>query len=56
MHLSPGTTRAKEFWERIVSLIATAKINGVEIFAWLKATMEAVAAGHPQATADDLLP
>ncbi|MDF1710501.1 MAG: transposase domain-containing protein, partial [Paracoccaceae bacterium] len=41
---------------RIASLIETAKINGVEPFAYLKATLEAIAAGHPQGQIDDLLP
>ncbi|AWX93259.1 hypothetical protein DPM13_09430 [Paracoccus mutanolyticus] len=36
--------------------VATAKVNGVEPFAYLKATLDAVAAGHPQAKIDDLLP
>jgi len=43
-------------WGRIASLIETAKINGVEPFAYLKATLEAIAAGHPQNRIDDLLP
>lgn len=43
-------------WGRIVSLIETCKINGVEPFAYLKATLEAIAAGHPQSRIDDLLP
>ncbi|WP_378949622.1 transposase domain-containing protein [Paracoccus sp. R86501] len=36
--------------------MATAKVNRVEPFAYVKATLEAVAAGHPQARIDDLLP
>ena len=43
-------------WARIASLVATVKVNGVDPFAYLKATLEAVAAGHPQAKIDDLLP
>ncbi|SHM71550.1 IS66 C-terminal element, partial [Roseovarius pacificus] len=43
-------------WGRIASLIETAKINGVEPFAYLKATLEAIAAGHPKSQIDDLLP
>ncbi|GMG84494.1 hypothetical protein LNKW23_37100 [Paralimibaculum aggregatum] len=39
-----------------VSLIETAKINGVEPFAFLKATLEAIARGHPNERLDDLLP
>lgn len=43
-------------WGRIASLIATAKINGAEPFAYLKATVEAIASGHPASRIDDLLP
>ncbi|MFV0302156.1 MAG: transposase, partial [Paracoccus sp. (in: a-proteobacteria)] len=43
-------------WGRIASLIETCKINGVEPFAWLKATLTAIAAGHPKSRIDDLLP
>jgi hypothetical protein len=43
-------------WGRIASLIATAKINGVEPVAYLKATLEAIAAGHPVSRLDELLP
>lgn len=43
-------------WGRIASLIATAKINAVEPFAYLKATLEAIAVGHPASRIDDLLP
>ena len=41
---------------RIASLIETCKINGMEPFAYLKSTLEAIAAGHPQGRIDDLLP
>ncbi len=43
-------------WGRIASLIETAKLNRVEPYAWLKATLEAIAAGHPNSRIDDLLP
>ncbi len=38
------------------SLIETCKINGVEPFASLKATLTAIANGHPQNRLDELLP
>ncbi|SFQ78795.1 IS66 C-terminal element [Donghicola eburneus] len=41
---------------RIASLIATAKVNNVEPFAYLKATLEAITAGHPTSRIDELLP
>ncbi|EDM69601.1 probable insertion sequence transposase protein [Roseobacter sp. AzwK-3b] len=43
-------------WGRIASLIETCKINGVEPFAYLKATLTAIANGHPQNHIEDLLP
>ena len=43
-------------WGRIASLIETCKLNGVEPFTYLKATLEALAKGHPQSRLDDLLP
>jgi len=43
-------------WGRIASLIETCKINDAEPFAYLKATLTAIAAGHPQSCLDDLLP
>ncbi len=43
-------------WGRIASLIETYKINSVEPFAYLKSTLEAIAAGHPKNRIDDLLP
>ena len=38
------------------SLIEICKINGVEPFAYLKATLTAIACGHPQSRIDELLP
>lgn len=43
-------------WGQIASLIETAKINNIEPFAYLKATLEAIAAGHPKSRIDELLP
>jgi len=43
-------------WGRIASLIETCKINSIEPFAYLKATLEALANGHPQSRLDHLLP
>ncbi len=38
------------------SEIQTARLNGIEPYAWLKATLEAIAAGHPNNRIDDLMP
>lgn len=54
--LFAGHDEGGRAWGRIASLIETAKINGVEPFAYLKTTLEAIAAGHPQGRIDDLLP
>ena len=40
----------------IATLIETAKMNGVEPYAYLKATLEAIATGHPASRIDELLP
>ena len=45
-----------ENWAAIASLIETCKINSIEPFAYLKATLTAIANGHPQSRLDDLLP
>jgi hypothetical protein len=43
-------------WACIASLIATCKMNGVEPFAYLRTTLERLAAGHACARLDELLP
>ena len=54
--LFAGHDEGGKAWRRIASLIETAKINGVEPFAYIKATLEAIAAGHPKNQIDRLLP
>ena len=54
--LFAGHDEGAAAWGRIASLIETAKLNGVEPYAWLKATLEAIAAGHPDSRIDELLP
>ncbi|WP_055661902.1 IS66 family transposase, partial [Jannaschia seosinensis] len=54
--LFAGHDEGGKAWGRIASLIETAKINGVEPFAYLKATLEAIADGHPKSRIDELLP
>ena len=39
---------------RIASLIETCKLGGVEPYAYLKATLQAIAAGHPASRIDEL--
>lgn len=54
--LFAGHDEGGENWGRIASLIETAKINEVEPFAYLKQTLEAIAAGHPTNRIDELMP
>jgi transposase len=54
--LFAGHDEGGRAWGRIASLIETAKVNDVEPFAYLKATLEAIARGHPKSRIDDLLP
>ncbi len=43
-------------WATVCSLIATAKLNGVEPYGYLKDVLERMVDGHPMARLDDLLP
>lgn len=54
--LFAGHDEGGSAWGRIASLIETCKINGIEPFAYLKATLTAIANGYPQSRIDDLLP
>jgi transposase len=54
--LFAGHDTGGKAWGIIASLIATAKTNNVEPFAYLKETLEAVAQGHPKSRIDELLP
>ena len=54
--LFAGHDEGAHAWARIASLIETAKINGVDPFAYLKTVLEALANGHKHSRLDDLLP
>ena len=54
--LFAGHDEGAAAWGRIATLIETAKMNGVSPYAYLKATLEAIAAGHPASRIDELLP
>lgn len=54
--LFAGHDEGARSWARIASLIATCKLNGIEPYAWMKATLEAIATGHPQSRIDELMP
>jgi len=51
-----GHDEGGQNWARLASLIATCKLNGIEPLAYMKATLEALAAGHRNADIDMLLP
>ena len=54
--LFAGHDEGAQNWARLASLIGTCKLNGVEPFAYMKATLEALATGHRNADIDMLLP
>ena len=54
--LFAGHDEGARAWARIASLVETAKMNGVDPHACLKATLEAIAAGHAASKIDKLLP
>ena len=54
--LFAGHDEGAHGWGRIASLIETCKLNGVEPYAWLKSTLEKIAAGHPHSRIRELLP
>ena len=54
--LFAGHDEGAAAWGRIASLIETAKMNRVEPYTYLKATLEAIAHGHPASKLDQLLP
>ena len=55
-HLFAGSDGGAERWAVVASLLATAKLNGVEPFAYLKDLLERLSDGHPMSRLDDLLP
>ena len=54
--LFAGHDEGGQNWAHLASLIGTCKLNGVEPFAYMKATLEAIAAGHANSEIDLLLP
>lgn len=55
-HLFAGSDGGGERWAVIASMIETARLNGVEPYAWLKDTLTRMVAGHPVNRIDELLP
>jgi transposase len=54
--LFAGSDGGAEHWAVIASLIETCKINGVNPYAYLAATIMKIVNGHPNARLDELLP
>lgn len=54
--LFAGHDKGGIVYGRIASLIETSKINEIEPFAYLKATLTAIPNSDPQSHIDDLLP
>ena len=54
--LFAGSDGGGEHWATIASLIETAKLIGVDPYAYLADVITRIVAGHPQSQLDDLLP
>ena len=54
--LFAGSDGGAQRWAMVASLVETAKLNGVEPYAWLRATLTRMAEGHPASKLDELLP
>src|SRR6202521_1839289 len=55
-HLFAGSDGGGVRWATVCSLIATAKLNNVEPFAWLRDVLQRMTDGHPASRLDELLP
>ena len=54
--LFAGSAGGADRWAIIASLVETAKLNGVEPFAWLRDSLTLMIEGHPASRFDELLP
>jgi transposase len=55
-HLFAGSDGGGARWATVCSLLATARLNNVEPFAYLKDVLERMTQAHPMSRIDDLLP
>lgn len=55
-HLFAGSDGGGDRWATVCSLIATARLNGVDPYAYLKDVLDRMASGHPMSRLDELLP
>ena len=54
--LFAGHDEGGHTWARMVSIIETCKLNAVDTYAYLRATLTAIANRHPASRLDDLMP
>jgi hypothetical protein len=54
--LFAGHDEGGRTWARMASLIETCKLNAVDPYAYLRATLTAIANKHPKSRIDDLMP
>jgi transposase len=55
-HLFAGSDGGAQRWAIVASVLATAKLNDIEPFAYLRDVLECLSDGHPMSRLDDLLP
>jgi transposase len=55
-HLFAGSDGGADRWAIVASLLATAKLNGIEPYSYLKNVLEHMTNDHPISRIDDLLP
>ena len=55
-HLFAGSDGGGHRWAVVCSMIETAKLNGVEPYAWLSDVLTRMVEGHPASRLDELLP
>jgi transposase len=54
--LFAGSDGGGKTWATITTVLTTAKLNGVDPYAWLKLTLERIAARWPNRNLDALMP
>ena len=54
--LFAGSDGGGRTWATVATLLQTAKMNGLDPFAWLTQTLERIAAGWPNRELDQFLP
>ena len=55
-HLFAGSDGGAERWATVCSIIASAKLNDVEPFAYLRDILQRMTGGYPMRRLDELLP